>query len=52
MADSNLYIKDEGNDLLIIVVYVEEIIFGSNIELMSRKFAVAMHQEFEMVMLG
>jgi hypothetical protein len=52
MTDRNLYIKAEGNDLLIIVVYVDDIIFGSNIELMSKKFAVAMQQEFEMSMLG
>jgi hypothetical protein len=52
MNDRNLYIKAEGNDLLIIVVYVDDIIFGSNIELMSKKFAAAMQQEFEMSMLG
>jgi hypothetical protein len=51
-VDNNLYIKAEGNDLLIIVVYVDDIIFGSNIELMSKKFAAAMQQEFEMSMLG
>jgi hypothetical protein len=34
------------------VVYVDDIIFGSNIELMSKKFAAAMQQEFEMSMLG
>jgi hypothetical protein len=50
IVDSNLYIKDEGNDLLFIVVYDDDIIFGSNIELMSKKFAVAMKKEFEMYM--
>jgi hypothetical protein len=50
--DNNLYIKDEGNDLLIIVVYVDDIIFGSNIELMSNKFAVAMQQEYAISLLG
>jgi hypothetical protein len=48
----NLYIKAEGNDMLIIVVYVDDIIFGSNIELMSKKFAATMQKEFEMSMLG
>jgi hypothetical protein len=33
-------------------VYVDDIIFCSNIELMSNKFAVAMQQEFDMSMLG
>jgi hypothetical protein len=51
-TDNNLYIKAEGNDLLIIVVYVDDISFCSNIELMSKKFAAAMQQEFEMSMLG
>jgi hypothetical protein len=51
-TDRNLYINIEGNDLLIIVVYVDDIIFGSNIELMSKTFATAMQQEFEMSMLG
>jgi hypothetical protein len=34
------------------VVYVDDIIFGRNIELMSKKFVVVMKQEFEMSMLG
>jgi hypothetical protein len=50
--DNNLYIKVEGNDLLIILVYVDDIIFGSSIELMSKKFANSMQQEFEISMLG
>lgn len=29
-ADSNPYIKDDGDELLIIVVYVDDIMFGSN----------------------
>jgi len=33
-------------------VYVDDIIFGSNIELMSKTFAAAMQQEFEMSMFG
>jgi hypothetical protein len=50
--DNNLYIKVEGNDLLIIVVYVDDIIFGNYSELMSKKFSIALQQEFEMSMLG
>ena len=34
------------------VVYVDDIIFGSNEESMSQKFASAMQQEFEMSLLG
>jgi hypothetical protein len=33
-------------------VYVDDITFGSNIELMSKTFASAMQQEFEMFILG
>lgn len=30
--ENNLYIKSEGNHLLIVVVYVDDIIFGSDME--------------------
>jgi hypothetical protein len=43
-------VKD--NDLLIIVVYFDDIMFGCNIELMSKKCADEMHKEFEMYILG
>jgi len=38
--------------LLIIFVYVDDIIFGSNEESMSQNFASVMQQEFEMSLLG
>ena len=38
--------------LLTIVVYVDDIIFGSNEESMSQNFALVMQQEFEMSLLG
>jgi hypothetical protein len=38
--------------MLIIVVYVDNIIFGSNANRMSQKFAEEMQKEFEMSMLG
>jgi hypothetical protein len=50
--DRNQYIKAKDNDLLIIVVYADDIIFGTSIELMSKKFIDAMKQEFHMSMLG
>eukprot|EP00253_Pinus_taeda_P027801 PITA_27801 len=40
------------NKLLIIVVYVDDIIFGSNEESMGQNFASVMQQEFEMSLLG
>eukprot|EP00253_Pinus_taeda_P030269 PITA_30269 len=51
-ADSNLYIKIENDKLLILVVYVDDIIFGSNEEAMSQSFALVMQKEFEMSLLG
>eukprot|EP00253_Pinus_taeda_P014653 PITA_14653 len=51
-ADSNLYIKIENDKLLILVVYVDDIIFGSNEEAMSQSFAVVMQKEFEMSLIG
>ena len=52
LADSNLYIKVENDKLLILVVYVDDIIFGSNEEAMSQSFASIMQKEFEMSLLG
>eukprot|EP00253_Pinus_taeda_P020694 PITA_20694 len=51
-ADSNLYIKIDNDKLLILVVYVDDIIFGSNEEVMSQTFALVMQKEFEMSLLG
>ena len=51
-ADSNLYIKVENDKLLILIVYVDDIIFGSNEEAMSQSFALVMQKEFEMSLLG
>ena len=47
-----MYTKIEGDNLLIIVVYVDDIIFGSNEESMSQNFAFVMQQKFEMSLLG
>eukprot|EP00253_Pinus_taeda_P014490 PITA_14490 len=51
-AECNLYTKMDTGKLLIIVVYVDDIIFGSNEESMSWNFASIMQQEFEMSLLG
>jgi FtsZ-interacting cell division protein YlmF len=50
--DNNLYIKTEGDDLLIVLVYVDDIIFGSNNASLVQWFASAMQSEFEMSMIG
>eukprot|EP00253_Pinus_taeda_P036599 PITA_36599 len=51
-TDSNLYIKIDNDKLLILAVYVDDIIFGSNEEGMSQNFALVMQKEFEMSLLG
>jgi len=51
-TDSNLYIKIDNDKLLILVLYVDDIIFGSNEEDMSQNFSLVMQKEFEMSMLG
>jgi hypothetical protein len=51
-ADSNLYIKVDRDNILIIELYVDDIIFGSDHDRMSKKFFKDMHNEFEMSLLG
>lgn len=49
--DNNLYIKFDEEIFLIVVVYVHDIIFGSNVESMSQGFYLVMQQEFEIPLL-
>jgi hypothetical protein len=51
-TDNNLYCKIDGNNLIIVEVYVDDIIFGSNEIKTSEDFAKKMQQEFKMSMLG
>ena len=51
-TDSNLYIKFENKNIIIAVVYIDDIIFGSDLQFMSVNFASKMKKEFEMSMLG
>ncbi|KAJ9561581.1 hypothetical protein OSB04_006741 [Centaurea solstitialis] len=50
--DTTLFLKKEGDDLLLVQIYVDDIIFGStNLELCT-KFSKIMETEFEMSMMG
>ena len=49
---SNLYIKLEIKNMIIVVVYVDDIIFGSDLQIMSVNFSSKMKKEFDMSMLG
>ena len=51
-TDNNLYIKTEDNDLLIVLVYVDDIIFGCNKDSLVQWFAYTMESKFEMSMIG
>jgi hypothetical protein len=47
-----IYIKIEDNDFLILLVYVDKIIFGCNKDSLVQWFASSMESEFEMSMIG
>src|SRR5271156_4237316 len=51
-VDNNLYIKYEGDDLLVVLVYVDDIIFGCTNNSSVQWFANSMQSEFEMSMIG
>jgi hypothetical protein len=52
MVDNNIYINYEGDDLLVVLVYVDDIIFGCTIDPSLQWFANSMQTEFEMSMIG
>ena len=49
-VDSNLYIKSEGDDLLVILVYVDDIIFGCTNDSSIQWFANVKQSKFKMSM--
>ncbi|KAH9704464.1 Integrase catalytic domain-containing protein [Citrus sinensis] len=50
-ADTTLFVKHKNQDILIVQIYVDDIIFGSTNEL-CKDFSSCMSQEFEMSMMG
>ena len=50
--DSNLYIKSESDNLLVVLVYVDDIIFGFTNESSVQWFDNSMQTEFKMSMIG
>ena len=50
--DTTLFRKTDKNELLIVQVYVDDIIFGATNEKMSDDFSKLMESEFEMSMMG
>jgi hypothetical protein len=51
-ADTNLYVKIDISNILIIEAYVDHIIFGSDDDRMSKKFSQDILNEFEMSLPG
>ena len=51
-VDSNLYIYGTCDDVLIVLVSVDDIVFGSNDDALSQGFSKLMQSKFEMPMLG
>ena len=50
--DKTLFLLSHGNDLLIVQIYVDDIIFGGSSHALVSSFAEQMSSEFEMSMMG
>ena len=51
-TENNLYINFENENMIIVVVYVDDIILGRDLQILSVKFASEMKKYFEMSMSG
>ena len=51
-VDKTLFIKRKDQDLLVVQIYVDDIIFGATDETFCQEFAKLMQGEFEMSMMG
>ena len=50
--DKTLFIKNACNEIILVQVYVDDIIFGSTNKILCEQFVKAMQGEFEMSMIG
>ena len=50
--DTTLFIKPKENDMLIVQIYVDDIIFGATNVSLYEEFSKSMYSEFEMIMTG
>ncbi|GKE44684.1 retrovirus-related pol polyprotein from transposon TNT 1-94, partial [Tanacetum coccineum] len=50
--DPTLFITKKGEDILLVKIYVDDIIFGSTNPKLSKKFEKLMHNKLEMSMMG
>jgi hypothetical protein len=51
-VDNTLFLLRQGDDILIVQVYVDDIIFGGSSHSLVTRFAEDMSKEFEMSMMG
>ena len=51
-ADTTFFIKHVNNDILIIQIYVDDILFGSTNDNLCQEFSKTMQSEFEMSHMG
>jgi len=51
-TDKTLFVKKTLNDIILVQVYVDDIIFGSTSQNLCEQFVAAMQGEFEMSMMG
>ena len=52
VVDKTLFTRKHASDVILVQVYVDDIILGSNNNSMCEKFVAAMQGEFEMSMMG
>ncbi|GJW25697.1 retrovirus-related pol polyprotein from transposon TNT 1-94 [Tanacetum coccineum] len=52
MVYNTLFTKKKSSNLIIVQIYVDDIIFGLTYQDMCDEFAINMHDEFEMSMMG
>jgi hypothetical protein len=50
-TENNLYIKIEDQNMIFVVVYIDDITFGSNLAILRRNFSTRIQEEIEMAML-
>nr|KYP56105.1 Copia protein [Cajanus cajan] len=51
-VDTTLFIKRKMNDILLVQIYVDDIIFGATNDYLCKEFSNDMQSEFEMSMMG
>lgn len=51
-ADRNLYVQRDKDNLTVVAVYMDDIVFGSNDDQLSKNFATNMKSEFNISLLG